>query len=45
MCIMSRPLKSGDILKKFGGVRRNNFNNVLASEELHTDIDLTSYSP
>ena len=45
MCILSRPLRGSDILKNYGGVRRNNLNNVLSSEDIDMDIDLTSKSP
>ena len=45
MCILSRPLDSRDILRNFGGFNRNNLNNILSSEEMDTDIDLTSNSP
>ena len=45
MCILSRPLDSREILQNFGGFNRNNLNNILSSEEMDTDIDLTSNSP
>ena len=45
MCILSRPLQSREILQSFGGLDRNNLNNILASEEVDTDIDLSSNSP
>ena len=45
MCILSRPLGSRDILQNFGGLSRNNLNNILSSEEVDTDFDLTSNSP
>ena len=45
MCILSRPLGSREILQNFGGLDRNNLNNILSSEEIDTDIDLTSNSP
>ena len=45
MCILSRPLQSREILQNFGGLERNNLNNILKSEEVDTDIDLTSNSP
>ena len=45
MCILSRPLQSREILQNFGGLERNNLNNILKSEEVDADIDLTSNSP
>ena len=45
MCILSRPLQSREILQNFGGLKRNNLNDILKSEEVDTDIDLTSNSP
>ena len=45
MCVLSRPLRSGDILKNYGGTRKNNLNKFLTSDEIDTDIDLSSSSP
>ena len=46
MCIIpSRPLGSREVLQNFGGLDRNNLNNFLSSEEIDTDLDLTSNSP
>ena len=45
MCILSRPLQSREILQNFGGLDRNNLNNILKSDEVDTDIDLSSNSP
>ena len=45
MCVISRPIRDSDILKTFGGTKRNSLNNVLGSDEVDTDIDLSSKSP
>ena len=45
MCVISRPLRESDILKNFGGKKKNNLNNIIAAEELDCDVDLSSYSP
>ena len=45
MCILSRPLRSGEVLRNFGGKKRNDLNNFLSSDEINTDIDLSSNSP
>ena len=45
MCILSRPLRAGEILRNFGGKNRNDLNQFLKSDEIDTDIDLSSYSP
>ena len=38
-------LNESSILKEFGGKIRNDLNNLLSSENIDHDIDLTSYSP
>ena len=45
MCVISRPLRDSDILRNYGGKNRNSLNNILASDEIDTDIDLSSKSP
>ena len=45
MCVLSRPLRSGDVLKSYGGTKKNNLNKFLTSDEIDTDIDLSSSSP
>ena len=45
MCVISRPLRDSDILRNYGGKSRNSLNNILASDEIDTDIDLSSKSP
>ena len=45
MCVISRPLRDSDILRTFGGTKRNSLNTVLTSDEIDTDIDLSSKSP
>ena len=45
MCALSRQLRDSDILRNFGGKTRNSLNNILASEEIHCDIDISSKSP
>ena len=45
MCVISRPLRDSDILRNFGGRNKNSLNKILASDEIDTDIDLSSKSP
>ena len=45
MCVISRPIRNSDILKTYGGTKRNSLNTVLSSDEVDTDIDLSSKSP
>ena len=45
MCVISRPIRDSDILKNYGGTKRNTLNTVLGSDEVDTDIDLSSKSP
>lgn len=45
MCILSRPLRSGEVLRNFGGKKRNDLNSFLSSDEINTDMDLSSNSP
>ena len=45
MCILSRPLRSRDILQNYGGTKKNSLNKFLSSEEIDTDLDLSSSSP
>ena len=45
MCILSRPLRSSEILKNYGGTKKNSINKFLSSEEVDTDLDLSSSSP
>ena len=34
-----------DILKEYGGILHNNLNNLLSSQDIDDDINLTSFSP
>ena len=45
MPIVSKHLGESDILENYGGVGRNNLSNMLASDDLDCDIDLSCYSP
>ena len=45
MCVLSRPLRSRDILKSYGGTKKNSLNKFPTSDEIDTDIDLSSSSP
>ena len=45
MCVISRPVRDSDILRTYGGTKRNSLNTFIGSEEIDTDIDLSSKSP
>ena len=45
MPVVSKHLEESEILERFGGVDRNNLNNMLASDDLDSEIDFSSYSP